>query len=113
MLTSSPCRILCWLVISLAGSKSNSAGIGSRIECRAGELTVRRELYPVVNFLAQRPSRSHLGLAGAERADELTIRWPSGHVTRLTDIPVNRHIRIHEADDRVEVLNAIGSENDE
>lgn len=93
-----------WLVVSLAGSKSNSAGIGSRIECRAGDLTVRRELYPVVNFLAQQPARSHLGLGDAERVDELTIRWPSGHESHLTDIPINRHIRIHEEGDRIEVL---------
>ena len=40
-----------WLEISLRGDKSNSAGIGAKIVVTAGDLNVRRELYPVVNFL--------------------------------------------------------------
>ena len=39
-----------WLTISLRGEQSNTAGIGAKIIVTAGDLTVKRELYPVVNF---------------------------------------------------------------
>ena len=45
-----------WLMLSLRGSKSNRFGIGAKIECVAGEVTIRRELNPVVNFLSQAPA---------------------------------------------------------
>ncbi len=93
-----------WLTISLRGDKSNSAGIGAKIIVTAGDLTVRRELYPVVNFLSQAPANVHIGLQKHAKVDSVKILWPSGEVTLLNDINVNQHLRVFEADGHTEAL---------
>ena len=41
----------------------------------------------------------HFGLGPAERADEVAIRWPSGHVTRLAGLAAGRRYEVHEGRD--------------
>lgn len=93
-----------WLTISLRGDKSNSAGIGSKVIIRAGDLIVQRELYPVVNFLSQAPANIHVGLQNHAKVDSIEIFWPSGEKTTLRDIDTNRHLRVFEADGHTESL---------
>ena len=93
-----------WLIISLRGEQSNSAGIGAKIAVTRGDLTVRRELLPIVNFLSQTPSRVHIGMADSDVAKEITIQWPAGGTTILKDVQANQHIRVYEKDDHIEKL---------
>jgi len=37
------------------------------------------------------------GLGAASKVDELTIRWPSGKVQTLTDVPARQRLRVVEA----------------
>ena len=93
-----------WLEISLRGDKSNSAGIGAKIVVTAGDLKVRRELYPVVNFLSQTPAKVHVGLQDHDKLDSVSILWPSGKETKLLDVKPNQHIRVFESDDHFDTL---------
>jgi hypothetical protein len=93
-----------WLVISLRGEQSNSAGIGAKIAVTRGDLTVRRELIPIVNFLSQTPSRVHIGMSDSEVAKEITIQWPAGGKTILKNVQANQHIRVYEKDGHIEKL---------
>ncbi len=93
-----------WLTISLRGEKSNSAGIGAKITVTAGDLTVRRELYPVVNFLSQAPATVQVGLGEHTKVDSISILWPSGEETKLNNVEVNQHIRVFESDGHFEAL---------
>ncbi|MEE2843395.1 MAG: ASPIC/UnbV domain-containing protein [Planctomycetota bacterium] len=93
-----------WLVISLRGEQSNSAGIGAKISVTHGDLTVRRELIPIVNFLSQTPSRVHIGMSDSEVAKEITIQWPAGGATILKNVQANQHIRVYEKDGHIEKL---------
>lgn len=93
-----------WLVISLRGEQSNSAGIGAKITVTHGDLTVRRELIPIVNFLSQTPSRVHIGMSDSEIAKEITIQWPAGGTTILKNVQANQHIRVYEKDGHIEKL---------
>jgi len=93
-----------WLTISLRGDKSNSAGIGAKVIMTAGDLTVQRELYPVVNFLSQSPANVHVGLQNHSKVDSVKILWPSGEVTLLKDVKANQHLRVFEADGHTEAL---------
>lgn len=86
-----------WLRISLRGAESNRLGIGSKISCQVNGKTIRRELYPAINFLSQTPSAVHLGLGAADRIDSLQIRWPSGKLQTFQDVPLNRHLLFDEA----------------
>ena len=93
-----------WLTISLQGAQSNSAGIGAKVIVTAGDLTVKRELYPVVNFLSQAPANVHVGLQNHAKIDSVKILWPSGEETTLTDIDSNQHLRVFESDGHTEAL---------
>ncbi|MEC9096209.1 MAG: CRTAC1 family protein [Planctomycetota bacterium] len=93
-----------WLTLSLRGDKSNSAGIGAKIIIKAGDLTVQRELYPVVNFLSQAPANVHVGLQNHTKVDSVKILWPSGEETILRNIDSNQHLRVFEADGHTEAL---------
>ena len=90
-----------WLTVSLEGTRSNRAGIGARMACTAGGRTVRRELYPVISFLSQTPPQVTFGLGKVDRIDKLEIRWPSGQVDVLNDLPINRHVRVREGEGRI------------
>lgn len=87
-----------WLQVSLRGTDSNRFGVGSKLVCEARGGRICRELYPHVNFLSQDPALVHFGLGKATQVERLTIRWPSGLVQELQDLPVNQHVVIHEGD---------------
>lgn len=57
-----------------------------------------RELYPANTFHSQSPPRVHFGLGDAGKVDRLVIRWPSGLVQELSDLPADRHILVAEGD---------------
>ena len=85
-----------WLTVTLEGTTSNRQGIGARVIAHLENRTVRRELYPVVNFLSQAPARVTLGLGDARTIPRLEIHWPSGKRTELKDGEINRHLVISE-----------------
>ena len=95
-----------YLQLSLRGTRSNSLGVGARVECEIGDLVIRRSLFPVVNFLSQSPALLHLGLGDAATVDRLTIHWPSGEVQRFEKLAADRHLRITEGSAQLRTLSA-------
>ncbi|RMG11874.1 MAG: CRTAC1 family protein [Planctomycetota bacterium] len=85
-----------WTIVQLRGKRSNSHGLGARIVLRAGGRTQVRELRAGVGYLSSPPPEAHLGLGAAERIERLEVRWPSGAVQVLEDLPVDRVLRIEE-----------------
>ena len=85
-----------WLTVQLQGSQSNRQGIGARVIADLGGRTIRRELFPVINFLSQAPAQLTLGLGDARSIRQLEVRWPSGSVSVLRDVEINRRIVIRE-----------------
>jgi hypothetical protein len=93
-----------YLDISLTGSGSNRNGIGARVVLESNGHKQVRELYPSNTFRSQAPCHLHFGLADAETVDRLTIYWPSGIVQEHLGLAVDRHIRLREGDDTVDVV---------
>jgi hypothetical protein len=93
-----------YLQVSLRGTKSNRQGIGARLTAESKDLKQLRELYPVCSFRSQAPNVVHFGLGDATSVDRLTIRWPSGRVQELRDLPADRHIVVDEARDGSEAV---------
>ena len=88
-----------YLNVRLTGVKSNREGIGARICLEAGGRRQYREVGGGSNFGCL-PCEQHFGLAKFEAVDALQIRWPSGVIQRLVDLPVNTSIRITEGENR-------------
>ena len=84
-----------YLRVELAGVESNRSGIGARLTATSGDLVQAREIFGGRGY-EQDELVAHFGLGAREKVDQLEIRWPSGRVDVLTDVPVDRKIRIIE-----------------
>ena len=85
-----------WLLLKLAGSRSNRSAIGARVAVTAGGRTQIDEVRSGGSYLSQNDLRLHFGLGGAERADSISVRWPSGEKTVLKDVVVDQVLTINE-----------------
>ena len=84
-----------YLRVELVGTRSNRSGIGTRLIATAGELRQMREIFGGLG-LYQDELVAHFGLGQHPAVDRLEIRWPSGQVDILTDIPADQKIRVIE-----------------
>ena len=85
-----------WLVVETVGTTSNRDGIGARITLTAGGRTQIREVAAGASNSSQNMLPVHFGLGQAAVVDEITVRWPSGAVQTLRDVPPNRTLTITE-----------------
>lgn len=89
------------------GGVSNRQGIGARLTAVVNGQQLVRELYPANGFMAQAPNVVHFGLGDHANIDTLTIRWPSGKLQTLANLPGNRHILIDEANEGPDAISTI------
>ena len=86
-----------WLTFDLVGTKSNRDGFGAKITVTAGGRRTYAEARCMTAFLGQSDRRVHFGLGGAKTAEKIEIRWPSGTVQVLTNIPVDQILKVKES----------------
>jgi hypothetical protein len=90
-----------FLRIRLAGTPGvdNRDGVGARIRATLpGGRDVVLETGNASGYLATASPIAHLGLGGATRVENLTVRWPSGRIQTLGPIAaVDRTIVVDEA----------------
>jgi len=91
-----------WLEISLIGTRSNRDGVGARLNLHAGELVLHGQRMGGRSYQSAQDPRLHFGLGGQSKIDAVEIRWPSGIVTKLSNIDVDRIIAIKEGEGIVE-----------
>jgi hypothetical protein len=87
-----------WLGVRLEGSSCNRDAIGAKIVWTAAGIKRTRLKNNGGSYLSSHDPREVLGIRKAAKIDELEIHWPgpSQQVDRITDLPVNRYIRIRE-----------------
>lgn len=85
-----------WISIRLEGVQSNRSAIGARVSCRTKELTQVDEVRSGGSYYSQNQFRVHFGLGESTEIDEIEIRWPSGKIEKLENIPVDSIIHIVE-----------------
>jgi hypothetical protein len=85
-----------FLRVRLVGSpgEDNSAGVGARIIATLpGGRKILVENGNASGYLSTASPIVHLGIAGATRLEDLTVRWPSGRVQKVGPItPVDRTV---------------------
>ena len=84
-----------YLRVELVGAESNRNGIGARLIATSGNLRQMREIIGGAGF-QQDEMVAHFGLGQHRQVDQLEIRWPSGQVDVLADLPVDQKIRVIE-----------------
>jgi enediyne biosynthesis protein E4 len=89
-----------WLGIKLVGKKANIDAIGARITYQAGDLKRSQMKVGGGSFLSSHDPRMVFGIGQRAKIDWLEITWPqpSGVKQRLTNLPIDRYITIHEGE---------------
>ncbi len=85
-----------WVAIRTVGARGNRDGIGARLKLTAGDLVQYASVRSGESYLSGNDPRVHFGLAQRSRIDELEIRWPGGHVDKLSAVPVDRILTVEE-----------------
>ena len=85
-----------WLKVRLHCTKSNRSGFGTKIEIEAGGQKQWQEVGSQPSYLSQNALEAHFGLGQAKQVDRLTVRFPSGMVRELTNLPANQTVTVQE-----------------
>ncbi|HYP26092.1 MAG TPA: CRTAC1 family protein [Blastocatellia bacterium] len=87
-----------WLGLQLVPTRSNPAAAGATITWQAGGVRRTRLRTSGGSYLASHDPREVLGLGAAPKLDGVEIRWPSGKVDRLSNLPLNTYIKVVEGE---------------
>lgn len=92
-----PAREFNWIILRLVGKANNRDGLGA--EVRIVEPSGRVQYNHVttsVGYGSSSDRRVHFGLGKTERVDLIEVRWPSGLLQRLRNVPANHVMTIEE-----------------
>jgi hypothetical protein len=84
------------LRIKLTGTRSNRNGLGALVRVSAGGETQTQMLRSGSSYLSQSERILTFGLGARAQADSIEIRWPSGRVDRLANVPSGQVLRVQE-----------------
>jgi hypothetical protein len=87
-----------WLGVKLEGVHCSRDTVGAKIYWTAGGKRRYRLKNNGGSYLSSHDPREVLGIGAAAKIDELEIHWPapSKQIDKLTNLPINRYIRIVE-----------------
>jgi hypothetical protein len=85
-----------WLEVRLVGTRSNRDGIGSKVKVVADGVSQAEEAKGGMSYQAAHDPRIHFGLGAATRAGSLEIDWPSGAISKFSNIAADRCITVKE-----------------
>jgi enediyne biosynthesis protein E4 len=86
-----------WITLELEGAgKSNRDAIGAEVTLIAAGKQQRSQIMGGTSYCSASDMRLHFGLGSARLVDRLDVRWPSGQIETLHNLPVNRVRRIAE-----------------
>jgi hypothetical protein len=85
-----------WLEILLIGTKSNRDGVGARVKLSAGDLVLYEQRKGGMSYQSAHDPRLHFGLGSHTKIDAIEITWPSGTVTRLSQLKSDQIVTVKE-----------------
>jgi len=85
------------VLFKLVGTKSNRAAIGARVTIHAGGVRQIGEVRGGGSYLSQNDLRLHFGLGKSTKIDSVEIRWPSGKIETLENVPADSIYTIVES----------------
>jgi hypothetical protein len=88
-----------WLGLDLVAAKGSSPGaVGAVITWQAGALKQTRLKTSGGSYLASHDPREILGAGRNPKVESVEIRWPSGKVDKLSNLPANAYVRVVEGE---------------
>jgi hypothetical protein len=89
-----------WVGLQLVATKSNPAAVGAVLTWQAGGVKRARLKTGGGGYLSSHDPREILGTGSAPRADWVEVRWPSGKVDRLSNLPTDAYVKVVEGEGR-------------
>ncbi|WP_345327715.1 CRTAC1 family protein [Novipirellula rosea] len=86
-----------WLKLDFVGHTSPRQGIGCRVTVTAGDVRYVQELVGGGSYLSTHQPTLVFGFGEFDTPCQIEVRWPSGHVQQLDNIPLDQVITIEEA----------------
>ncbi len=87
-----------WLGLQLVATKSNPAAVGALITWQVGSVKRSRLKMNGGSYLASHDPREVLGAGPSGKIDSVEIRWPSGKVDKLSNLPLNTYVKVVEGE---------------
>ncbi|HEX8189384.1 MAG TPA: CRTAC1 family protein [Pyrinomonadaceae bacterium] len=88
-----------WVGLDLVAAKGGGPGAaGAVITWQAGALRQSRLKTSGGSYLASHDPREILGLGRGPKADAVEIRWPSGKIDKLSNLPAGAYVRVVEGE---------------
>jgi tetratricopeptide (TPR) repeat protein/peroxiredoxin len=91
------------IAFRLRGTKSNYDAIGAAITVETESARQTRMLQAGSGFLSQHSKEVFLGLGEAKGPVRASIRWPSGLIQDLRDLPPNHRIWVEEGSEKLRI----------
>jgi len=85
-----------WISLQLVGVKSNRAALGAAVTLEQSRDKHEKEVRSGDGYISQSDLRLHFGLGKSSKAEKIVIRWPSGLVETLSDLPANQYYVVRE-----------------
>lgn len=85
-----------WLAIQLTGTKSNRDAIGANIKVVTATGAQYNHMTTSVGYASSSAGSLHFGLGANKTAELIEIRWPSGKVQQLRQIPADQILAVRE-----------------
>jgi hypothetical protein len=86
-----------WILLKLAGVKSNRMGLGAQIAVTAEDGTRQfNQVTTAVGYACASDSRVHFGLGASKSIRQIEIKWPSGIRQTLRNVAVDQILTIEE-----------------
>ena len=87
-----------YLRFILKGEAENTSALGTRITAHINDSLYVLEQMPTRGFQSSMDPRPLLGIGSNNNIDLIEVIWPSGKITRLTDIKADSELTLREAD---------------
>ncbi len=85
-----------WVRLKLVGTRSNRDAIGAHVIVEAGGRTIHRLRKGGGSLMSSHDPRLLIGLGSAAPSARVTVRWPSGALTRLEAVATSQTHEIRE-----------------
>jgi len=87
-----------YLQIRLEGDGPNRFGIGAKVTLRSGERLFFQELMPSRGFQSSVDYILTFGIGGLDAVDSVTVEWPDGRVSSMTDVPADQRLTVRQSE---------------
>jgi hypothetical protein len=86
-----------WLSLKLVGHKSNRDAIGAEVKLVTAQGQQFATVSTAGSYLSSSDKRVHFGMGSESIAQTIEIRWPSGILQKLKNIPADQILQVDEA----------------